>query len=188
MALDHYVVLAVIFEVFSFFHLYTFLKPVSRDNFKNLIIRSTVSGILLIFLFMYLFKTADETLLLFPQMKSSLISIPALIGLYISNRAILDVMKKGILREFYGLGSKKVLMVSGIYARTRHPMYFGWLLASYSLILALPRGLVLEFIVLVHIYVIILSKAEEKIMEHLFGEHYLEYKKKTPFMVPRMRM
>jgi protein-S-isoprenylcysteine O-methyltransferase Ste14 len=79
------------------------------------------------------------------------------------------------------------LVTTGIYGQTRNPMLFGYLLClssigilmgSYSIALILP----VTYIVL---WTIWLKKVEEPALEIRFGEAYRDYKKTTPFLIPR---
>lgn len=80
------------------------------------------------------------------------------------------------------------LVIKGPYNYCRNPMtlgttlfYFGvaiWL-GSFSAVLL---GLVYPVGILIYIKLI-----EEKELEERFGYEYLEYKKRTPFLIPRLR-
>jgi protein-S-isoprenylcysteine O-methyltransferase Ste14 len=79
------------------------------------------------------------------------------------------------------------LIVKGPYAYCRNPMMLGtdlfylgiaiWL-GSFS---AMGLGLVYPVGILIYI-----KGIEEKELEERFGSEYLEYKKRTPFLLPRM--
>jgi protein-S-isoprenylcysteine O-methyltransferase Ste14 len=77
------------------------------------------------------------------------------------------------------------LLVDGVYQHTRNPMVFGTLLAysgiaivvgSVSSILAvlLFGGLLLTYV----------KKVEERELEARFGQEYVDYKSRTPFLIP----
>ncbi|RLI83705.1 hypothetical protein DRP07_03015 [Archaeoglobales archaeon] len=77
------------------------------------------------------------------------------------------------------------LVVEGPYAYCRNPMIFGIMLfylgigvwmGSFSFI-----GLVILFVVSLLVYV---KLVEEKELEERFGQEYVEYKKRTPFLLP----
>lgn len=79
------------------------------------------------------------------------------------------------------------LITTGIYGQTRNPMLFGYLLClnaigllmgSYSTTLLLP----VSYLIL---WTIWLKKVEEPLLEIRFGEAYRNYKKTTPFLIPR---
>ncbi len=78
------------------------------------------------------------------------------------------------------------LITTGILGRVRHPLYLGILLIYISLIV---QSISLICIGIFLIYVIIYNKManyEEKVLEELFGEEYLEYKKKVPKWFPKI--
>jgi protein-S-isoprenylcysteine O-methyltransferase Ste14 len=77
------------------------------------------------------------------------------------------------------------LLVDGVYLHSRNPMVFGTLLAylgiaivvgSVSSILAvlLFGGLLLTYV----------KKVEERELEARFGQEYVDYKSRTPFLIP----
>jgi len=81
---------------------------------------------------------------------------------------------------------EKKLAKTGLYAHIRHPMYIGtplifiaFILLTMSLISIIPL-----------IFNIILfngmMKYEEKELEKIFGQEYVEYKKKVPRWIPRL--
>jgi protein-S-isoprenylcysteine O-methyltransferase Ste14 len=77
------------------------------------------------------------------------------------------------------------LIVEGPYAYTRNPMVFGIMLfyLGIGILSASPSfiGLVTLFIVSILAYV---KLVEEKELEERFGQEYVEYKKRTPFLFP----
>ena len=77
------------------------------------------------------------------------------------------------------------LITDGILAHVRNPMYFGVLLIYLAFIfLSISLISIALWIVIIVIYDK-LATFEEKQLEKLFGERYLEYKKKTPKWIPR---
>jgi len=77
------------------------------------------------------------------------------------------------------------LITNGILEHVRNPMYFGVLLIYLAFIfLSFSLISIALWIVIIVIYDK-LATFEEKQLEKLFGEKYLEYKKKTPKWIPR---
>lgn len=81
---------------------------------------------------------------------------------------------------------EKKLVKTGIYAHIRHPMYIGtplifiaFILLAMSLISIIPLVINLILFNTVMTY-------EEKDLERIFGQEYLEYKKKVHRWVPRL--
>ncbi len=101
---------------------------------------------------------------------------------------ILFAKGKGIpLEDIFPEEQTTELITTGIYAQTRNPMIFGYLLCvtsvgqlleSASIAFIIPSG----FIIL---WTIWLKTREEPALETRFGDSYLEYKKNTPYLVPR---
>jgi len=81
--------------------------------------------------------------------------------------------------------NKDELITNGILGHVRNPMYFGVLLIYLAFIfLSISLISIALWIVIIVIYDK-LATYEEKQLEKLFGEKYLEYKKKVPKWIPR---
>jgi len=80
------------------------------------------------------------------------------------------------------------LVVQGPYAYCRNPMTLGSVLAYLGIGIWIGSlsavGLVLLFAALLGAYTKVI---EEKELETRFGSEYLEYKRSTPFLIPRLR-
>lgn len=83
----------------------------------------------------------------------------------------------------------KFLVTNGIYSYTRNPIVFGYMLLPLGMgLLFRSLGMAILFPALILIIMIIrIKKWEEPDLEKRFGEKYLEYKHKTPFLFPRVR-
>jgi len=75
---------------------------------------------------------------------------------------------------------------TGVYSIVRHPQYFGGLLAhlGFSFLLSGLYSLVSTPLIIVLVYLI--SRKEESELTKEFGQEYLDYKKKTPMLLPSM--
>lgn len=74
---------------------------------------------------------------------------------------------------------KKEIVSHGIYAHTRNPMYLGVLLVYLAFVfLTLSLSCLISWIVIVIFYNIIVSY-EELELEKIFGNDFIEYKKKV---------
>jgi len=113
-------------------------------------------------------------------------------GLAIGIKATRTLFKKGQglpWGELNGRSQTKTLVTNGIYAYTRNPMVLG-----YSL---LPCGMGIMFrsisMTALITAITLLASAwvartrEEPSLEKRFGEAYSEYKKNTPFLIPRLK-
>ncbi|MFX1565295.1 MAG: methyltransferase family protein [Promethearchaeota archaeon] len=83
-----------------------------------------------------------------------------------------------------------ILLTTGIFTYTRNPMTFGYTLLPVGMGLlfrSLGITLIIPLIVII-VQIIIIKKREEPNLERRFGAEYLAYKKKTPFLVPSIRL
>jgi protein-S-isoprenylcysteine O-methyltransferase Ste14 len=76
-----------------------------------------------------------------------------------------------------------VLQEKGMYRLTRHPLYFFSLLALWPV--PVMTANLLAFAVCVTLYVVVGSRIEEKRLERLYGQAYVEYRKRVPWLIPR---
>jgi protein-S-isoprenylcysteine O-methyltransferase Ste14 len=76
-----------------------------------------------------------------------------------------------------------VFRTPSLYKLVRHPLYIGWL----TIFWAAPTMTVahLVFAVVTTAYILIAIRWEEHDLESAFGEVYVEYKSRTPMIVPR---
>ncbi len=188
-----YLLVLFVFMIFGIWHLAT-----SKDSFKRIftskfslslssytLIRIPVSllllGLTLYFVFLYR-KTTPE---LFTPIKGLIRIVPPLIAMWISSYVTLQISKADRLPQYFGvMDTPKVFFYEGAYSICRHPLYFSWLLAVWGFIIASPYLLYLEFAILITIFVVHMSKEEEKVMIALFGERYVDYTKRVPFLLP----
>ena len=110
-------------------------------------------------------------------------------------RVILFVVFFGLALLFVQLSHKALfkdhepsdtLLIKGILKRTRNPMYFGILLVYLSFIML---SISVMCIVLFAFIILLYEKMvnfEEDILEEMFGEDYIEYKKKVPKWIPKI--
>ncbi|MDY1591770.1 MAG: methyltransferase [Methanofastidiosum sp.] len=188
-----YLLVLFVFMIFGIWHLAT-----SKDSFKRIftskfslslssytLIRIPVSllllGLTLYFVFLYR-KTTPE---LFTPIKGLIRIVPPLIAMWLSSYVTLQISKADRLPQYFGvMDTPKVFFYEGAYSICRHPLYFSWLLAVWGFIIASPYLLYLEFAILITIFVVHMSKEEEKVMIALFGERYVDYTKRVPFLLP----
>ncbi|MFW9787041.1 MAG: methyltransferase family protein [Candidatus Thorarchaeota archaeon] len=82
---------------------------------------------------------------------------------------------------------KAELITSGLYSRIRHPLYLAVFLLFGALALIYPFPVVIVFSLSMISYTIIGAYLEEKKLIKYYGDEYLEYKKKTGFILPKLR-
>ncbi len=90
--------------------------------------------------------------------------------------------------KLYKAQRKHKLATTGWYARVRHPQYIGFVSIMFGFLLQWPTLVTLIMFPILLIMYARLSNIEEKDMEKEFGEEYLEYKKKTPAFLPKVRI
>lgn len=80
------------------------------------------------------------------------------------------------------------LITSGVYAQTRNPMIFGYLLCLIAmglLTMSITVTLIIPFFFVI-IWTLWLKIKEEPALEERFGNKYTEYMKKVPYLIPRL--
>jgi methanethiol S-methyltransferase len=193
---------ACLFLLFSFFHSALAQARVQQAVQKLIPLQAVRSfylaftGISLIVL-MALWQSTGTILWSLPLPATALGAISFLIfwGLFlISMRMVarLDFLEFMGLRQLYqsaeGAGRPQGtprLIEDGIYARIRHPIYFFTLLAfAAAPFMTLDRAIVLGASAL---YLAIGIPIEERKLVTLFGESYVEYRKRVPAVLPRFK-
>jgi len=81
------------------------------------------------------------------------------------------------------------LVVNGLYRIVRNPMHLGWTIVLLGVaVLMQSFTLLVIFIPLFLLaHVIYLKLVEEKELEKKFGHAYLDYKKRVPMFIPKLR-
>ena len=72
-----------------------------------------------------------------------------------------------------------------LYRIVRHPLYIGWLVIFWAAPIMTVAHLV--FALMTTAYILIAIQLEERDMVDAFGEQYVEYRRRTPMLVPRLR-
>jgi protein-S-isoprenylcysteine O-methyltransferase Ste14 len=149
------------------------------------IVRALISLSLLILSIVALFNDAYATKTLFNPIRGLPAIVPTMFAFWIAAMALGQVAKGRCLPQFFGLKEyPKLFFFSGAYSICRHPMYTGWLIASWGIVMSKPYLLTLFYNTLISLFVIHESLQEEKRMTELFGDRYRVYKKKIPFLLP----
>jgi protein-S-isoprenylcysteine O-methyltransferase Ste14 len=101
------------------------------------------------------------------------------------------IMGIGMLLVIYGwkdiYSGKGKLVTTGIYRYTRHPQYLGFLLITLGLNVWWLTFITLALWPVIIIVYYKLAKTEEKEAAEEYGEEYLEYERRVPGWIPRLR-
>lgn len=155
---------------------------------------------LLIFIFVpiltYIIGTTIDVLLLLPPFPPFPFNIIIGLSILLSGATVGIKATRQLRRAGKGLpwgafekdAQATTLVTTGIYAHIRNPITFGYTLLPLgmgllfrSLGMAVPISLTVLIIMIIRI-----KRVEEPQLTAQFGEAYLEYKRTTPFMVPRV--
>jgi protein-S-isoprenylcysteine O-methyltransferase Ste14 len=82
--------------------------------------------------------------------------------------------------------AKHTLVTKGIYGMIRHPMYASQLLFAIAQVLLWPNWIAgpIQLIIFIPFY-LLRVRAEEIMMEEIFGEEYKQYEQRTGRVVPK---
>lgn len=160
-----------------------------------LIIPSSVIFFLLVPVFSVFFGKTLDALLGLSILELGVVTRPASIilllagGYYVieSIRILLEKGKGIPLGDIFPEDQTTELITTGIYAQTRNPMLFGYLLCLIALGLVM-KSVSIAFIIptaFIVVWTIWLKTREEPALETRFGDSYREYKKRTPYLIPR---
>ena len=72
----------------------------------------------------------------------------------------------------------------GLYRLVRHPLYIGWLIIFWAAPVMTVAHLI--FAVMTTAYILIAIQFEERDLVTAFGQTYLDYRRRTPMLVPRL--
>lgn len=89
--------------------------------------------------------------------------------------------------RLFGKKNEPILIEKGIHSIVRHPLYFGTFLLIWGVWLIYPWISLLISNLIITIYTLIGIQLEEKKLELEFGEKYVNYKKRTPMIIPQAR-
>jgi len=111
--------------------------------------------------------------------------ISGLAGVILAMKAssVIDVSTVADMRT----DRKAELITDGIYSRIRHPLYLATILVFSALALVYPFPVVIVFSLSLIGYTMIGAYFEErKLLKH-YGDEYIEYKKTSGFILPKLR-
>ena len=108
-------------------------------------------------------------------------------------RLILSIVVLAIALTFISLSHRALfkshqppnsMITNGILGYTRNPMYFGILLIYVAFIFLSISLICIGLFIIVFLVYNWMANFEQKILENLFGEEFLEYKKKVGKWIP----
>ncbi|MDH4198027.1 MAG: hypothetical protein OEW05_11500 [Candidatus Aminicenantes bacterium] len=110
-----------------------------------------------------------------------------LVGMYLFMAANVALRRLGQGANAFRL--TKRVVVGDIYERTRNPMSLGFYLwaAGGGLFVRSTYLTLLTLLIAIPVHVFYLKYFEEYELELRLGESYLEYKRRVPFLLPRLR-
>lgn len=94
--------------------------------------------------------------------------------------------RKGMKAVFGTERSKPGVIDSGVFRLVRHPIYTGAILFYLGAILITMSIASALFWFLIVFFYILIARYEERILTEEFGQDYLNYKKKTGMLFPRV--
>jgi len=146
------------------------------------ILYNIIAIVTIIPIVMTLFKSCQNSMRVHWFVK--LIGILFILFGIIIQRASFKSFSKSV---FWGLRQEvdtdQNLVVKGLYASVRHPLYFGALMMIIGVIMILPNSYFLIFATISLTYIIIGSRLEENKLVVLYAE-YKEYRKSVPGIIP----
>jgi len=89
------------------------------------------------------------------------------------------------LSRLFQLNPPDKLITTGIYAKSRNPMFFGYTVILIGMGISLRSiSILVIFVPAFIVFDLIWIKLEEKNIREKFGNKYSNYKKNTPFFIP----
>lgn len=80
------------------------------------------------------------------------------------------------------------LVTTGIYSVTRHPIYTAFFFIFSGILTTAHNLFMLGFILFFYLYLVVfMQNTEEKWLTKKFGQEYLEYAKRTPRILPKIK-
>jgi protein-S-isoprenylcysteine O-methyltransferase Ste14 len=83
---------------------------------------------------------------------------------------------------------KLMVIKTDVFARIRHPMYFGSIILYLSFVILIFSLIALFIFILIVIFYYYLCRYEEKILIDKLGDEYKNYKKNVPMLFPKLRL
>ena len=187
----NYLLLAISWIAYFILHSVFALLPV-KNMFNSIGITSqsyrliyVIIAILSLFAILIFSSIIDSGFVFYPN------NFLKLIGLLLAGWGVVIVkiaFKSYDTKAFLGIGSlapEDEFRTDGLLKKVRHPLYSGSILLLAGYFLFSPKLSVLISVSMMIIYFLVGIQFEENKLIKAFGERYIEYKKKTPMLIPR---
>jgi len=129
---------------------------------------------------LFLIKLSDSWQNVFPWFLRIFLFLPLLfVAGYFAQRAH---------KKVFGEEQKEIIVIkTDVFARIRHPMYFGSILTFLSFVILSLSVIALVVFVVIIIFYYYLCRYEEQLLIEKLGDEYKNYMKKVPMLFPKFR-
>jgi methanethiol S-methyltransferase len=192
MNVQHWILLGS-WTLFSLLH-----SGMATEKFKSLchsamgagakyyrLLYSIIAFISLGIVLVWQFSIASPAIRIFPLFKW-LVGLPAgLLGIVLMAASIRKYFFNfSGIRVFFHNNANAILETDGLNKYTRHPLYLGTILVTWSIFLFFPLLRNLLACTATTVYVLIGIRLEEQKLLLIFGDAYRAYRLKTPMLIP----
>lgn len=151
-------------------------------------IRQVIAGIALILLGWYCVANQDR----YDHVSGQLLSKISSLALVLHVLGVISVVIGAAIRILAWIQIPNThriggLVRTGIYSRTRNPVYLAFMLIIAGIALLLPGLLTLIWCVVGIAVLYGLTRVEEHDLEKVYGNQYLDYKRNVPLFLPRLK-
>jgi protein-S-isoprenylcysteine O-methyltransferase Ste14 len=80
-----------------------------------------------------------------------------------------------------------IIIKTDVFSIVRHPMYFGSILTYLSFVILSLSLIALIIFVIITLFYYYLSYYEEHLLISKLGDEYMDYMRKTPMLIPKLR-
>ncbi|UCF21540.1 MAG: hypothetical protein JSU87_09205 [Gemmatimonadota bacterium] len=135
--------------------------------------------------------TRYDELLGIPSLPARPFWLAVVVVLLLIGLGLMAVSNRFLIRTGKGAAAfllTQELVIDGIYGRTRNPMSLGFYVACVGLgVIAGSTTLTLAVLsIIIPIHLVNLKYFEERELELRYGQRYAEYRRRVPFLLPRL--
>ena len=130
---------------------------------------------------LFLLKLSDSWQHVFPWYLRIVVFLPLLlVAWFFAQRAH---------KKVFGEEQKEIIVIkTDVFARIRHPMYFGSIMTFLSFVILSLSVIALVIFVVVVMFYYYLCRYEEKVLLEKLGNEYKDYMKNVPMLFPKIRI